>query len=218
MKDYSDKQIDYYSFLSNKHWIADPVQAAFMSGPRRALFRTIMKHKPNRVLDVCCGSGAMAKQFIFHGIETIGIDSSSTMLCRAEQKGRLTRALLMDAGQIDFNKEFDAAYINLAIHEMEPDMREQVWRKMVQSVRVGGVIGVMDINAPQKDSRRSRFWRSFFELDERNFLRTNPKHYANYLEFVQNGGIRSWMNQRVAKLESEQYFFAGNIGVLSALV
>ncbi len=218
MNNARDKQTDYYSFLADKHWIADPIQAVFMAGPRRALFRTIMKHRPKRVLDVCCGTGGMAGRFTARGIETTGIDSSRTMLGQAERKGRITTARLMDAGEMEFNKEFDAAYINLAIHEMTPELRERVWWKMVQAVRDGGIVAVMDLNAPQQDTRRSRFWRGFFELDERNFLRTNPGHYSNYREFVDNGGLRGWMMQRVSQLNSERYFFAGNLGVLSAIV
>ena len=189
-----------------------------MAGPRRALFREIMQHKPKKVLDVCCGTGGMAKRFTSRDIKTIGIDSSRSMLGRAERKGRVTRAWLMDASQMEFDKEFDAAYINLAIHEMAPGLREQVWQKMVQAVRDGGLVAVMDLNAPQKGTRRSRFWHAFFELDERNFLRTHPEHYSNYCEFIQTGGLHGWMKQRVSKLNSEKYFFAGNIGVLSAIV
>lgn len=148
----------------------------------------------------------------------MGIDSSRTMLSQAEKKGRITRSQLMDASQMEFHKEFDVAYINLAIHEMAPDLREVVWQKMVQAVRDGGVVAIMDLNAPQKHTARSRFWQGFFELDERNFLRTNPEHYSNYCEFIKNGGLHSWMKPRVTKLESEKYFFAGNIGVLSAIV
>jgi len=218
MNNHRDKQPDYYSFLSDKHWIADPVQAVFMAGPRKALFREIMKQQPKKILDVCCGTGGMARRFTSRGIETTGIDSSRTMLGRAERKSRVTRAWLMDAGQMEFNKEFDAAYINLAIHEMAPDLREQVWQKILRAVRAGGIVAVMDLNAPQQDTRRSRFWQGFFELDERNFLRTNPQHYANYREFIQHGGLQGWMTQRVSKLNSEKYFFAGNIGVLSAVV
>lgn len=157
MNDDSDTQTDHYSFLSDKHWLADPIQAIFMSGPRKALFRAILKQKPKNVLDVCCGTGAMANWFTSRGIATIGIDSSRTMLGRAERKGRITRAWLMNAGQMEFDKEFDAAYINLAIHEMAPVLREQVWQKMVQAVRDGGIVTVMDLNTPQKDTRLSRF-------------------------------------------------------------
>ena len=218
MNDRGDTQTDYYSFLSDKHWIADPIQSVFMSGPRKALYRTIIKQTPKKVLDVCCGTGAMANWFTSRGIETTGIDSSKTMLARAEQKGRVTHARLMDAGQMTFDMEFDAAYINLAIHEMPPDVREKVWLAMIQAVRRGGIIAVMDLNAPQKDTRFSRFWHNFFELDERNFLRTNPDHYTNYCEFIQNGGLSGWMRQRCTNLNSENYFFAGNIGVLSTVV
>lgn len=189
-----------------------------MSAPRKALFQAIMHQKPQTVLDVCCGTGAMANWFTTRGIKTTGIDSSRTMLARAERKGRITHARLLDASQMEFNKEFDAAYINLAIHEMAPDLRELVWQKMLRAVRVGGIVAVTDLNLPQKDTRLSRFWSRFFELDERNFLRTNPDHYSNYCQFIQDGGLRSWMSQRLSKLNGEKYFFAGNIGVLSAIV
>ena len=213
-----NKETDYYSFLSGKHWITDPIQALFMSGPRKALFKMITEHNPKRLLDICCGTGGMAKQFTSVGIETMGIDSSKTMLKRAEIKARITHAQLMDASRMEFNKEFDVAYINLAIHEMAADMRELVWQKMLQAVRDGGMVAVMDLNAPQEDTTVSRFWQRFFELDERNFLRTNPDHYNNYCEFMKNGGLYNWMNQKVERLESEKYFFAGNIAVISVIV
>lgn len=218
MVENNNKLVDYYTFLSDKHWIADPMQAAFMSRPRKALFRTIMNQKPKKVLDICCGTGAMAYWFTSRGIETMGVDASTSMLNRALQKRRLTHSFLLDASQMQFNQEFDAAYINLAIHEMPPDIREQVWQKMIQAVRDGGIVCVMDLCAPEKATRFSRFWRGFFELDERNFLRTNPAHYSNYLEFIHHGGLREWMKQRVSALHSEKYFFAGNIGVLSVVV
>ncbi len=213
-----DEQTDYYSFLADKHWIADPIQAVLMAGPRRALFATVMKHRPKEVLDVCCGTGGMARRFAAWGIAPTGIDLSRTMLGQAERKGRITHARLMDAGEMELRKEFDAAYINLAIHEMTPDLRERVWQKMIESVCEGGIVVVMDLNAPQMDTRRSRFRHGLFELDERNFLRTNPDHYANYREFLENGGLRGWMTRRVSQLNSEKYFFVGNIGVLSAIV
>ena len=38
------------------------------------------------------------------------------------------------------------------------------------------------------------------------------------VEFIYTGGLHSWMKQRVTKLESEKYFFAGNIAALSTIV
>jgi len=218
MANADDKQVDYYRFLSGKHWITDPVQAVFMSGPRRALFREIIKRKPTKVLDVCCGTAVMTARFTSRGIETTGIDSSRTMLDRAKQKGRIDEAILMDASQMDFDREFDAAYINISIHEMSPNVRERVWQKMIQAVCKGGIVAVMDLNAPLKDTRLSRFWHGFFELDERNFLQTNPEHYYNYREFMENGGLRGWMQTRVKQYVSERYFFSGNIGVITTVV
>lgn len=209
---------DHYSFLSGKHWVTDPVQAVFMYRPRKALFRLVAKHKPERILDVCCGTGVMANKFTSIGLETTGVDSSESMLKQAKEKSRITYIQLKDASLMEFNKEFDAAYINLAIHEMAPEIRERVWQKMLQAVRAGGVIVAMDLNAPKSLSFPSRFWRGFFELDERNFLKFNPEHYHNYCEFIDNGGLYEWMKRNTTNIEEEEYFFHGNIAVISTIV
>lgn len=214
----NSERTDHYSFLSDKHWITDPVQAFFMSRPRKALFGMAMKHQPGKILDVCCGTGVMASRFTSIGVETTGVDSSPSMLKQATEKSRLTYSLLMDASLMAFEKEFDAAYINLAIHELAPDLRDKVWQRMLRAVRVGGVIIAMDLNAPKYSSFPSRFWQSFFELDERNFLKTNPEHYHNYREFMSMGGVCEWVKARSSKIEDEKYFFNGNIAVLSAIV
>lgn len=209
---------DHYSFLSGKHWITDPVQAVFMFGPRKALFRMVAKHKPERILDVCCGTGVMANKFTSIGIETTGVDSSQSMLKQAKEKSRITHIHLMDASLMEFNKEFDVAYINLAIHEMSAELRERVWQRMFEAVRDGGVIIAMDLNVPKSQSFPSRFWRGFFELDERNFLKSNPAHYHNYCEFIDNGGLSEWMKLNTSNIAEEAYYFHGNIAVISTVV
>lgn len=213
-----EQAMDYYRFLAGKQWIADPIQALFMSAPRRALFRAVMQHRPKRVLDVCCGSGAMTARFTKRGIHTVGVDASQTMLERAKAKQRLSEARLMDATQMNFDREFDAAYINIAIHEMAPEIRDTVWNNMLRAVRDGGVIAVMDLNAPPRLNGLAKFWHRFFELDERNFLQTNPEHYANYREFIEHGGIHAWMSSRVDRLSDEKYFFSANLAVLTSIV
>ena len=60
---------------------------------------------------------------------------------------------------------------------------------MIEAVRDGGVIAVMDLNAPKALTGMSKFRHGFFEMDERNFLRSNPDHYTNSCEFIEHGGV-----------------------------
>jgi len=208
-------ETDHYRFLAGKHWLTDPIQGLFMSRPRKALIGQIKALNPQRVLDVCCGSGDIARHFTRAGIETTGVDSSDSMLQRAREKRRINHIHKLDVTQMDFHKEFDVAYVSLAIHEMSADTREQVWKKMLQAVRDGGTIIVLDFSVAKKKRFWSRFWSGFTELDEKSFLKTNPPHYYNYKEFMSNGGVYDWLLQCAGKIDKAETFFADTLAVLS---
>lgn len=213
-----DTQSDHYSFLAGKHWLTDPVQGLFMSGPRRSLIRQIKALNPQRVLDVCCGSGDITRHLTRAGIETTGVDNSESMLRRARQKTRISHIHKLDVTEMDFHKEFDVAYISLAIHEMAPEVREQVWQKMLQAVRDGGTIFVVDFSIAGVERFWSRFWSGFTELDEKNFLKSNPPHYHNYKEFMQHGGVHEWLLQRMGRIDKAETFFADTMAVLAVTI
>ncbi len=67
-----------------------------------------------RVLDIGCGEGSMSLQITARGAELVGIDLDPNQVERARQNG--IDARVMDAQNLPFNEEFDAAYSNWAIH------------------------------------------------------------------------------------------------------
>jgi trans-aconitate methyltransferase len=69
-----------------------------------------------RILDVGCGDGALTKKIAARGATVTGIDNSLEMIRTAHANG--VDALVVDAADMHFDREFDAAFSNAALHWM----------------------------------------------------------------------------------------------------
>ena len=67
-----------------------------------------------RILDVGCGDGALTRRIIGRGASVLGVDSSPEMVAAAQESG--VEVLLMDAAEMRFQAEFDAAFSNATLH------------------------------------------------------------------------------------------------------
>jgi len=74
-----------------------------------------------RVLDLGCGDGALTASIVARGAEVVGVDSSTSLVEAARNRG--IDARVIDAYALPFRAEFDAAFSNAALHWMrEPDL------------------------------------------------------------------------------------------------
>ncbi|WP_205478730.1 class I SAM-dependent methyltransferase [Sphingomonas arenae] len=94
-----------------------------------------------RVLDVGCGDGALTRHIVARGASAVGVDSSASMVEAASSAGLDVR--LMDAADMTFNGEFDAAFSNAALHWMLDKRRvaEAVFRALKPGGRFAGEMG-----------------------------------------------------------------------------
>ncbi|HET8534940.1 MAG TPA: methyltransferase domain-containing protein, partial [Sphingomicrobium sp.] len=69
-----------------------------------------------RILDVGCGDGMLTKTIAERGAQVTGIDNSLDMVRAAHANG--VDALVVDSADIQFDREFDAAFSNAALHWM----------------------------------------------------------------------------------------------------
>jgi SAM-dependent methyltransferase len=87
-----------------------------------------------RVLDVGCGEGALTRRIAERGARVVGIDNSAEMVGAARDAGLDAR--LLDAAEMDFAAEFDAAFSNAALHWMID--RAPVARAIFFALKPGG--------------------------------------------------------------------------------
>jgi len=145
---------EYRSYITASfvRWakLYDPFVAIFgLKGTRRETVEVGGVRQGDRVLDVCTGTGDVALEFAKRCDDVTGIDLSAEMLAVARKKDRegKIRFLQMDATRLDFaDREFDVSAISFALHDMPPEVREEVLREMARVTRKRIVI--VDYNPP----------------------------------------------------------------------
>ena len=163
-----------------------------------------------RVLEVACGTGAQAVRLRRINAEYTGVDLSPSMLRRAGTKNVNCREA--DGRNLPYaGGEFDAATISLALHEMEPEVRDGVAGELVRVLRPGGVLIVADYTLPSPDISFGRLFKGGIGFIERL---AGGSHYRNYREFMQLGGLRAYLERLGMTVVNDKPFFRDNIAVM----
>jgi SAM-dependent methyltransferase len=87
-----------------------------------------------RILDVGCGEGTLTLKIIERGATVLGVDNSPEMVDAARARG--VDALLLDAADMQFFAEFDAAFSNATLHWVLD--KEQASRAIFNALKPGG--------------------------------------------------------------------------------
>jgi ubiquinone/menaquinone biosynthesis C-methylase UbiE len=127
-----------------------------------------------RILDVCTGTGEVARRCARLGTDVTAVDLTPAMLARAITKARglPVRFALMDARHLGFaDRTFDVTVVSLALHDMPRRVRPLVLREAARVSREGVVI--LDYELPVGTLRPlvSRFIESFETPYFRDFVR-----------------------------------------------
>ncbi|SRR6266704_759561 len=211
----TSNQPDFYEPLRRVLPVAEQVQGLFLYRAKIAISQLLKNSGARIVLDVCCGSGCLTCRLSRAGFEVTGVDSSPTMLDRAKTKHRGAHFVLCEASQMPFAAAFDAAIVSLALHEMDPPLRDSVWETMRRAVRPGGLLIALDFTVPKDSKWHSRLVGRFIDKDERQVGRVNPAHYENYREFMSTGGLEEWLVTRERNAMTRRFFAGGNLGVFA---
>lgn len=126
-----------------------------------------------RVLDIGCGTGALAGMCAERGARVTGIDISPQMLdvarTRIETDALDDRVELRQMSAIDLDEafpdgSFDVVVSSLAFSELSEDERQFVLRQCHRLLRDGGLLAIADEVVPRQPALRALVWLLRFPL------------------------------------------------------
>jgi trans-aconitate methyltransferase len=88
------------------------------------------------ILDVGCGTGALAAQIAESGAQVSGIDASADMIAAAKLAYPNLNFEVMDAAHLPFKNDFDAVFSNATFHWIEN--QEGLIKGIYKSLKSGG--------------------------------------------------------------------------------
>jgi len=155
------------------------------------LARMVAARRSDHVVDLACGTGALALAFAPRVRSIFGIDLTPAMLAVGQRSAREAGArnlafVVGNAQQIAFaNESFDLALTSYALHHV-PDGR-RVIGEMARVLKRGGRAGVIDIFVPE-DRRRA-------EMHDRIERARDPSHThtlarSEFEEYFAGSGLR----------------------------
>jgi SAM-dependent methyltransferase len=135
---------DPFSWFYDRYWAAP-----FEAWQRPALERVLLPYvKPGgRILDLCCGTGTLARQLVARGYKMTGVDSSEGMLRIARENVPAGIFLQADATDFFLNKSVDAAVcvFDSLNHLLEAGQLQSAFQSVSAALNSGGCF-VFDIN------------------------------------------------------------------------
>lgn len=169
------------------------------------------------VVDLCCGTGAVADMVARTGRETVGVDLSPAMLDRARARRGGARFLPGDATATGLaGGSFAGCVISFALHEKPPETGLAMLAEARRLVAPGGVILVADYRPAQGAPLTGLA----IAMVERLAGRT---HHACFRRFMAGGGSRPFLGRAglaagPAPGAGRTRFMGGWVGLYQAVV
>jgi SAM-dependent methyltransferase len=174
----------------------------------------VVSHLPEgaRVLDACCGTGALTVKLAQAGRDAVGIDLSPANIAYAERCGTEAalpnlRFAVRDVGRLDdyMDAAFDVATIVLALHEMPTDARAPVLRELA---RVAGKVVIVDYRVPMP-------W-NFAGVRNRVIeITAGREHFGAFRDFTRRGGLGTLVGECDLEVVSERTLDKGTLDVIT---
>jgi len=188
----------------------DAILEPLLASMRRRIVAMAEARRGMKVLEVACGTGTQAMRFIKAGADYTGVDLSAEMLKMANRKG--LECLHADGTNLPLpDADFDLATISLALHEVDPGIRQRIVEEMVRTTKPGGYILAADYSVPMRKDPYTRLAGGAIHLIEKM---VGGSHYSNYLLFMASGGLDAFMQPFGLKPAEEQRIFGGTIALL----
>jgi len=171
-------------FMLNYETLVDPL----LSDVRRFTPEFSGMKAGDKVIDVCCGTGAQALEYGRRGIAATGIDNNPSMLKiatrnRMRQKAANVSFQLADATNLPFpDGYFDYASISLGLHDKGKSTRYKIISEMKRVVKQNGALILIDFQV----GLPKNVWGMSARVIE--FL-AGWSNYQSFRDYLANGGL-----------------------------
>ena len=203
------KPKDDYRFIAHFY---DLLFVPLLKGIRNNVIELSMIKDKTSVLEVACGTGEQAGYYARKGAIVTALDFSKPMLKIAKQKNKEYKTLhfiYSDATKLQFrDNQFDISTITLALHEMDPSIREKVVKQMIRVTKKDGRIIIVDYTVPKSKN----IWSIIICLTERM---AGGDHYKNYRHFMTNKGLQELIKDLPLKLKNKRLYYGGNLSIFN---
>lgn len=176
----------------------------------------VADHLPEgeRVLDACCGTGALSRRLAREGRDVVGIDLSPKHIAYA--RGAAAEADL-GSGSVRFDVgdvaqleppdqgRYDVAVITFALHEMPTAARPEVVDALA---RVARRVMIVDFAAPMP-------WNLAGVRNRAAELAAGPEHFRSFLDYSRAGGLAPLVHRDGLAVEHERTIDAGTLQVVT---
>jgi ubiquinone/menaquinone biosynthesis C-methylase UbiE len=173
-------------FLFNYETLVDP----YLRDIRKFIIEFSGMRAGDKVIDVCCGTGAQVLEYASRGIIATGIDNNTTMLKIATRNKMRQKAVnvsfqLADAAKLPFlNGYFDYASISLGLHDKTKATRYKIISEMKRVVRQNGTLILIDFQV----TLPKNVWGMSVRVIE--FL-AGQSNYQSFKDYLANGGLKN---------------------------
>jgi ubiquinone/menaquinone biosynthesis C-methylase UbiE len=188
------------------------------------LFRDVRRFTPDfagmkagdKVIDICCGTGALALEYGRRGINAVGIDIDPNMLKTAAKNKNRDKAenitfQLADAAHLPFpDRYFDYASISLGLHDKEETVRCQIIAEMKRVVKQGGAVVLIDYQAPLP----WHIWAVSARIIE---FMVGAAHYRAFREYLAHGGLENILENHGLREECRASLKSGLLTAVKAV-
>jgi ubiquinone/menaquinone biosynthesis C-methylase UbiE len=167
----------------------------------------------DRVIDVCCGTGAQVIEYGRRGIAATGIDLDPNMVKTAggnRVKYHMDNVSfqLADAAALPFpDGFFSAASISMALHDKEKPLQNRIVAEMKRVVERGGSLVFVDYNVPLP----LHIWAVTARIIE---FSVGGTHYRSFKRYLADGGLGGVLKMAGLREEKRVYLKSGLLAVV----
>jgi ubiquinone/menaquinone biosynthesis C-methylase UbiE len=165
----------------------------------------------DHVLDIACGTGALALEIAVRAARVTGIDLNTDLIAAAQHTARRRGASntyfeVHDASDLSRypDSQFDIAVTSMAVHQFDADIAIKILSEMK---RISGSVIIADYNCPMRRGLPGAVAWGIESV-------AGDQHFHNFKNYMQKGGIQWFAEQAGLAVQSVEIKGGGVFAVV----